>query len=127
MHYWYPKITGKMYDTLWANIGLIILFTGFITLYLPMFYLGVKGMPRRYFDYDEVFHASNIISTMGSWVLYAGLLITVINLFVSLKRGSKALADPWGGSTLEWTIPSPPTVENFEETPIITQGPYSYK
>jgi cytochrome c oxidase subunit 1 len=126
-HYWFPKITGKMYDTLWANIGLIVLFIGFITLYLPMFLLGVQGMPRRYFDYDEVFHAGNIISTMGSWVLYAGLLIVIMNLFVSLKRGVKALADPWGGSTLEWTIPSPPPVENFEEIPTITKGPYSYK
>ena len=126
-HYWFPKITGKMYDTMWANIGLIVLFIGFITLYLPMFFLGVQGMPRRYFDYDEVFHAGNIISTMGSWVLYAGLLIVILNLFVSLKRGVKALADPWGGSTLEWTIPSPPPVENFEEIPTITKGPYSYK
>jgi len=64
---------------------------------------------------------------MGSWVLYAGLLIVILNLFVSLKRGVKALADPWGGSTLEWTIPSPPPVENFEEIPTITKGPYSYK
>ena len=126
-HYWFPKVTGKMYDTLWANIGLTVFFIGFNALYLPMFLLGVQGMPRRYFDYDEVFHAGNIISTMGSWILYAGLSIIIINLFVSLKRGATALSDPWGGSTLEWTIPSPPPVENFEEIPIITKGPYSYK
>ncbi|HBH82479.1 MAG: cytochrome c oxidase subunit I [Bacteroidetes bacterium GWE2_41_25] len=126
-HYWFPKITGKMYDALWANIGLTVFFIGFITLYMPMFFLGVAGMPRRYFDYDEVFHTGNIISTMGSWILYSGLSIIITNLFVSLKRGVKAPADPWGGSTLEWTIPSPPPVENFIETPIITKGPYSYK
>lgn len=127
MHYWYPKITGKMYDSKWANIGLLLLFTGFITLYGPMFYLGVEGMPRRYFDYDEVFHAGNILSSMGAWVLYAGLGIIIINLFSSLKSGAKAPSDPWGGSTLEWTIPSPPPVENFEEIPVITKGPYVYK
>jgi cytochrome c oxidase subunit 1 len=127
LHYWYPKITGKMYDTRWANIGLLLFLFGFITLYGPMFYLGVEGMPRRYFDYDEVFHAGNIISTMGSWVLYSGAAVIIINLFSSLKTGAKAPADPWGGKTLEWTIPSPPPVENFIETPVITKGPYDYK
>ena len=126
MHYWFPKITGKMYDKRWANIGLVLFFIGFITLYGPMFYLGFKGMPRRYFDYDEVFHAGNVISTMGSWVLYSGLAIIIINLFASLKGGAKAPSDPWGGKTLEWTIPSPPQVENFIETPVITKGPYDY-
>ena len=92
-----------------------------------MFYLGFKGMPRRYYDYDEVFHAGNIISTMGSWVLYSGLAIIIINLFASLKGGAKAPSNPWGGRTLEWTIPSPPPVENFEDIPEITGGPYDYK
>ncbi|HZY26203.1 MAG TPA: cbb3-type cytochrome c oxidase subunit I [Bacteroidales bacterium] len=126
MHYWYPKITGKMYDKIWANTGLVLFFVGFITLYGPMFYLGYLGMPRRYFDYDEVFHPGNIVSSMGAMVLYAGLAIIIINLFTSLRRGIKAPADPWGGKTLEWTIPSPPPVENFEEIPVITKGPYNY-
>jgi cytochrome c oxidase subunit I len=127
MHYWYPKITGRMYDPKWANIGLFLFFIGFVTLYGMMFYLGYKGMPRRYYDYDEIFHTGNIISTMGSWVMYSGLAIIIINLFSSLKTGPKAPADPWGGKTLEWTVPSPPPVENFEEIPIITKGPYNYK
>ena len=127
IHYWYPKITGKMYDLRWANIGLILFFIGFITLYSPMFYLGYMGMPRRYYDYDEIFHAGNIVSTMGSWILYSGAAIIVINLFSSLKTGSKAPDNPWGGKTLEWTILSPPPVENFKETPVITKGPYDYK
>lgn len=127
MHYWYPKMTGKMYDTKWANIGLFLVFTGFVTLYGMMFYLGFKGMPRRYYDYDEIFHAGNIISTMGSWIMYAGFGITIINLISSLKTGAKAPADPWGGKTLEWTVQSPPTTENFEEIPTVTTGPYDYK
>jgi cytochrome c oxidase subunit 1 len=127
IHYWYPKITGKMYDAKWANIGLVIFFVGFITLYSPMFYLGIKGMPRRYYDYDEIFHAGNVISTMGSWVLYSGLAIIIINLFSSLKGGPRAPSDPWGGKTLEWTIASPAPAGNFKETPVITKGPYDYK
>ncbi len=102
-----------MYDTRWANIGLVLFFIGFITLYGPMFYLGFKGMPRRYYDYDEVFHAGNIISTMGSWVLYSGLAIIIINLFSSLKSGSKAPSDPWGGKTLEWTSSFPSSGRKF--------------
>ena len=91
------------------------------------FTLDILGMPRRYFDYDEVFHPGNIVSSMGAMVLYAGLAIIIINLFTSLRRGIKAPADPWGGKTLEWTIPSPPPVENFEEIPVVTNGPYNYK
>jgi Heme/copper-type cytochrome/quinol oxidases, subunit 1 len=127
MHYWYPKITGKMYDSRWANIGLIIFFTGFITLYGAMFFLGMKGMPRRYYDYDEIFHTGNIISSLGAMVMYFGLAVIIINLVASLKNGRKAPSDPWGGKTLEWTIPSPPPVENFNEIPVITKGPYNYK
>ena len=127
IHYWFPKITGKMYDKIWANTGLILFFIGFLTLYGPMFYLGYEGMPRRYFDYDEIFHPGNIVSSMGAMILYAGLAVIIVNLFTSLLRGLKAEADPWGGKTLEWTIPSPPPAENFEETPVITYGPYNYR
>ena len=127
IHYWYPKITGKMFDKKWANFGLILFLVGFITLYGPMFYLGVKGMPRRYYDYDEIFHAGNIISTMGAMVLICGAIIIIVNLLNSLKTGIKAPANPWGGKTLEWTIPSPPPVENFDEVPVISKGPYDYK
>ena len=127
MHYWYPKITGKMYDSRWANMGLIIFFCGFITLYGEMFFLGMKGMPRRYYDYDEIFHTGNIFSSLGAVVMYFGLAIIIINLVSSLRNGAKAPSDPWGGKTLEWTIPSPPPVENFEEIPVITKGPYDYK
>jgi cytochrome c oxidase subunit 1 len=128
MHYWFPKMFGKMYDTGWANTGLVLFFIGFITLYGPMFYLGVKGMPRRYYDYDPVFHGGNIISSMGSWIMIAGLIIVIVNLFRSARRGTKAVSDPWGGKTLEWTIDSPPTVENFDEIPNMeNKGPYDYK
>ena len=126
LHYWFPKMFGRMYDRKWANTGWLIFFIGFLVLYTPMFYLGMKGMPRRYYDYDEMFHTGNIISTMGSWVMISGLIIILINLFRAAKSGPKGLQDPWGGKTLEWTVPSPPPVENFEEIPVITKGPYDY-
>lgn len=127
LHYWYPKIFGKMYDEGWANIGLLIFFVGFNALYAPMFYLGLTGMPRRYYDYLPEFHGPNILSSLGSWVMVSGLLIIVINLFRSAKTGKEATANPWNGKTLEWTIPSPPSLENFDQIPTIEKGPYEYK
>jgi cytochrome c oxidase subunit I len=126
IHYWFPKIFGRMYDTLWANTGWILFFIGFLALYLPMFYLGMEGMPRRYYDYVPEFHGPNIISTLGSWILASGFFIILVNLFRSAKYGPIAEMNPWNGKTLEWTVPSPPPLENFEEIPEITKGPYDY-
>ncbi len=127
IHYWFPKIYGRMYDETWANMGWLIFFIGFLTLYLPMFYLGIAGMPRRYFDYLPEFHGGNIISSMGAMVLILGLIIIVLNLFRSARNGPVAGKDPWGGKTLEWTVDSPPSLENFEEDVEITRGPYEYE
>ena len=116
-----------MYDYGWANTGLAIFFIGYMTLYTTMFFLGMEGMPRRYFDYDKIFHTSNIFSSLGAMIMYFGLAVIIINLFASLKRGARAPSNPWGGKTLEWTIASPPPAENFEEIPVITKGPYHYE
>ncbi|WP_159521917.1 cytochrome c oxidase subunit I [Sunxiuqinia indica] len=129
IHYWFPKMFGRMYDTTWANIGWLIFTIGFLALYSPMFYLGMQGMPRRYYDYMEEFHAANILSTLGSWVMTLGLIIVIINLFRSAKNGPIAEANPWNGKTLEWTVPSPPPLENFDEIPEYKEhdGPYEYQ
>ena len=128
IHYWFPKIYGRMYDKSWANIGWLTFFIGFLALYSPMFYLGMQGMPRRYYDYLEEFHSANILSTLGSWVMTVGLVIILINLFRSAKVGPIATINPWKGKTLEWTVPSPPPVENFDEIPVYGEedGPYEY-
>lgn len=126
LHYWIPKMYGKMYNIKVATRAWIILFIGFNLLYFPMFILGLKGMPRRYYDYLPEFENLNRISTIGSWVLITGLLIMFINLLVGIRRGKVADKDPWGGKTLEWEIDSPPTLENFEEIPVIKTGPYNY-
>ena len=126
MHYWFPKMFGRMYDSGWANTGWLIFFIGFNTLYFPMFLLGIAGMPRRYYDYVEVFHNNNIISSLGALVMITGAIIIIVNLVRGALYGPKAEDDPWGGKTLEWTIPSPPSLENFDEIPTVTKGPYDY-
>jgi len=128
IHYWFPKMFGRMYDKVWAKVGWAFFTIGFLTLYSPMFYLGMMGMPRRYYDYLPEFHAANILSSLGSWVMTFGLLIIVINLFRSAKNGAIAEINPWHGKTLEWTVPSPPPVENFDEIPVYGEkdGPYEY-
>ncbi len=127
LHYWYPKMFGKMYNKKIANWGLIGLFVGFNTTYLPMFFLGFMGMPRRYYDYLPQFADLNLLSTVGSWVMATSLLLVIVNLLRAKKGTPEEMDDPWGGRTLEWTIESPPSLENFEEIPVIDREPYELK
>jgi len=126
IHYWFPKIYGRMYNFKLANIGWVVLFIGFNLLYFPLFVIGLQGMPRRYYDYLPKFHTGHFLSTMGAFVLAIGLFIMLYNLFRSARKGEPAPANPWGSKSIEWTIPSPPPLENFEEIPIITEDPYNY-
>jgi len=127
LHYWFPKMTGRLYNETRAKIGWGFLFLGFNTLYFPMFILGWQGMPRRYYDYLPKFQGLNVVSTIGSWILVIGLIIIFSNLIRSIRRGREAGPNPWAGTTLEWQTSSPPPEENFEEIPQVTAGPYSYK
>ena len=116
-----------MYNEKAANIGATIFFIGFNLLYFPMFIMGYLGMPRRYYDSLPEFQIYHTLSTVGSWVLIAGVLIMVITILIALFKGKKAEMNPWGGTTLEWTVPSPPPVENFDEIPTVTKGPYEHE
>lgn len=127
LHYWFPKMFGKMYSIKLANIAWLILFTGFNILYFPMFILGWNGMPRRYYDYLPRFHSLHLLSTIGSWILAVGLILMFGNFIYSLLYGKKADKNPWGGSTLEWSIQSPPPSENFEQIPVVSEAPYIFK
>jgi cytochrome c oxidase subunit 1 len=127
LHYWFPKMFGKMFRDKTARYAWFLLFVGFNILYFPMFILGWQGMPRRYYDYLPEFHSLHLISTVGSWILIAGLLLMFGNLVRSILKGERADANPWGGATLEWQTSSPPPPENFEETPVVTRGPYTFK
>lgn len=126
IHYWFPKIFGRMYDESWASTGWLIFFIGFNFLYGTMFYLGLKGMPRRYFDYLPEFHSANIVSSLGAFAMIFGLTIIIINLVRAARSGEKAESNPWKGVTLEWFVSSPPIVENFTRIPRVTGDPYDF-
>jgi cytochrome c oxidase subunit I len=126
LHYWFPKIWGKMYNEKRAKIAWAFLFIGFNTLYFPMFVLGWEGMPRRYYDYLPKYHTGHLISTIGSWILATGIILMIINLLRSMRHGAPAGNNPWGGTTLEWQTSSPPPTENFEKVPVVKTGPYNY-
>jgi cytochrome c oxidase subunit 1 len=126
LHHWYPKMTGRMYHQIPSKIAWLLVTVGFNTLYIPMFISGWMGMPRRYYDYLPEYTPMNVVSTVGSWILIAGILTMLINLLRSLKTGPVCKEpDPWGGGrTLEWTVPSPPPMLNFEEVPTVNRGAY---
>ena len=126
LHYWFPKMFGRMYDRRRARTAFWIILAGMNLLYFPMFVLGMEGMPRRYYDYLPEFATGQFISTVGSWVLAAGLGLMFWNLYAGLRRGAPAGPNPWGAATLEWTLSSPPPHENFEHEPRVDHGPYDF-
>ena len=126
LHYWWPKITGRMYPEMWGRAGALIIFIGFNLTFFPQFILGYLGMPRRYHHYPPEFEVLNVLSSAGSTILAVGYLLPLAYLTWSLVRGAHAPANPWGATGLEWQTPSPPPTENFAETPVVTEPPYNY-
>jgi cytochrome c oxidase subunit 1 len=128
LHYWLPKMFGKMYNKRVAKTAFWMVFTGFNILYFPFFILGWMGMPRRSYHYLPQFQIYNVVATVGSWIMVAGIFVMLLNLLLSLINGKKITENNiWGGETLEWKVSTPPTVENFEEIPLVIDGPYEYK
>ena len=125
--YWFPKMFGKMYSKKAIYASWFPMFIGFNMLYFGMMILGMMGMPRRYYVHLPQFHTMHVIATVGSWLLVLGLVIFFATLVYATFKGGKAEANPWGGVTLEWTIPSPPPLENFDVIPTITRGPYHFE
>lgn len=126
LHYWFPKMFGRLYNDNVAKVAISLITLGFLMLYFTFFILGYEGMPRRYYDYLPQYHWQHVFATVGSWVMISGFIVMFFNLFKALKSGKRAGMNPWGGMTLEWTVPSPPPQENFEDVPVITHGPYDY-
>ncbi|MFA6440094.1 MAG: cbb3-type cytochrome c oxidase subunit I, partial [Bacteriovoracaceae bacterium] len=126
MHYWLPKMFGRMYNLKVATWAWAIVTIGYNALYMPMFVMGYLGMPRRYYDYLPEFQPYHVASTIGSWILIIGLIIMFTNLYIGIRRGPKAPMNPWGGETLEWKVQTPPILENFHEVPDVHAGPYDY-
>lgn len=128
LHYWFPKMFGRMYNKKLSKIYFWLLFVGFNFLYFPMFIMGWLGMPRRYYDYLPEFQSYHVISTVGSWILVAGLLLMIYNMYRSKVKGQIVTEkNIWGGETLEWQIETPPIHENFHQIPVIKTDPYQYK
>ena len=126
LHYWWPKMFGRMYDFKKAYIGAILLTGGFMFHYVPMFILGLQGMPRRYFDYLPQYAKGNFFAGFGAVFMIIGIFLMVINLLITLRKPMDAQADPWGGTTLEWQTPSPPPLHNFVTEPCVSDYPYDF-
>jgi cytochrome c oxidase subunit 1 len=126
IHYWWPKITGRIYSEPAAKFAALLVFVGFNLTFFPQFLVGYLGMPRRYHMYSPEFQVWNVLSTAGATVLACGYLLPMVYLTYSLRRGKRAPADPWGAKGLEWEVPSPPPTENFAITPIVTHGTHQY-
>jgi cytochrome c oxidase subunit I len=126
LHYWWPKISGKLYPEGWAKLAALIVFVGFNLTFFPQFILGYLGMPRRYHAYAPEFQVLNVMSTAGASILGIGYVLPLIYLFWSMRYGREASANPWQATGLEWTTPSPPPKHNFGVTPVVTESPYNY-
>lgn len=126
LHFWWPKMTGRMYSENWAKIAAGLIFVGFNLTFFPQFIMGYMGMPRRYHLYPEEFQLLHVLSTAGSTILAAGYGLPGFYLMWSLFRGAKAPANPWGAKGLEWETSSPPPTENFEKTPVVKEDAYAY-
>jgi cytochrome c oxidase subunit 1 len=126
IHYWWPKMFGKMYSETWGKVAAVIIFVGFNMTFFTQFILGSRGMPRRYYSYMDQFQPLHGFSSIGSYVLGLGFLIMVIYLIHSLFKGKRVGRNPWGSLTMEWETLSPPTPHNFDFEPVFRHGPYDY-
>jgi cytochrome c oxidase subunit I len=126
LHYWWPKMTGRMYPEIWARLSALVIFLGFNLTFFPQFIMGYLGMPRRYHAYPEEFQVYHVLSTAGASVLAVGYLIPTVYLIWSLRYGKLAPDNPWNATGLEWQTTSPPPPENFDITPVVNHEAYDY-
>jgi cytochrome c oxidase subunit 1 len=127
MHYWWPKMTGRMYPEGWAKLSALVIFLGFNLTFFPQFVLGYVGMPRRYHAYPPEFQVLNVMSSAGASILAVGYVLPMVYFLWSLRYGALAGSNPWGATGLEWQTTSPPPTHNFHETPVVTQEAYDYE
>jgi cytochrome c oxidase subunit 1 len=126
LHFWWPKITGRMYNVFWSRISALVIFIGFNLTFFPQFLLGYLGMPRRYHVYPEEFQVLNVMSSAGATILGVGYVIPLIYFFWSMRYGARAKDNPWGAFGLEWETPSPPPPHNFHGRPVVEHEAYDY-
>jgi len=126
IYYWFPKMTGRMYNERLGKLHFWVTFVAFNATFFPMHIIGLQGMPRRVYTYEEKFGDWNLFISISSFVLGVSFLVFVYNMIVSWIRGPLAPANPWRGMTLEWQVSSPPPVFNFDEVPQVVGNPYEY-
>ncbi|HEV3298700.1 MAG TPA: cytochrome c oxidase subunit I [Planctomycetaceae bacterium] len=126
LHFWWPKITGRMYSQWWSRLAALIIFVGFFLTFLPQFIVGYNGMPRRYYQYVPEFQVWNVLSSAGASILAVGYILPLGYLIYSLRYGPRTGNNPWGATGLEWQTSSPPPRDNFDVTPTVVRGPYEY-
>jgi len=126
LHFWWPKITGRLYPEGWAKLSALIVFLGFNLTFFPQFILGYLGMPRRYHAYPEEFQVLNVMSSAGASILGVGYLLPLVYFIWSMRYGARASSNPWPATGLEWQTPSPPPTHNFEQVPVVTEEAYDY-
>jgi cytochrome c oxidase subunit 1 len=127
LHYWFPKMFGRIYHEGWGLVAASLIILGFNATFIPQFLLGNFGMPRRYYQYPEHFQALNVASTAGATLLGFGFLLSLLYLGIALRWGQKCEPNPWGSKGFEWLTASPPPTHNFDEIPTITQMPHDYR
>jgi len=125
LHFWWPKITGKLYSEIWGRIAALLMFFGFNLTFFPQFIMGYLGMPRRYHVYPPEFQTYHVLSTCGAAVLGVAYFMPLTYLLLSLRSGARAGANPWDARGLEWQAPSPPPHDNFVQAPVVAD-PYNY-
>jgi cytochrome c oxidase subunit I len=125
-YYWFPKMTGRMYNETLGKIHFWLTFVGFNATFFPMHWIGTRGMPRRVADYDPMFGNWNLAISIASFALGASTLVFLYNMIVSWRRGEPAPGNPWRALTLEWQVSSPPPIFNFDEIPQVVGSPYEY-
>lgn len=126
LHFWWPKITGRMYPETWARFAAVLMFFGFNFTFFPQFIMGWAGMPRRYGSYPPEFQIYHVLSSAGAAVLAIAYLLPFAYLIWSLRWGRRAPGNPWRATGLEWQTSSPPPKHNFDRLPIVEHGPYNY-
>ena len=126
LHYWWPKIWGRMYNETLARIAVVMIFVGFNVTFFVQFIMGTQGMPRRYATYLPQFQGMHGFSSIGALIMAVGFLLIAIYLIYAIFKGKPAGPNPWKSLTMEWETPSPPTHGNFEGQPILEHGPYDY-
>jgi cytochrome c oxidase subunit 1 len=126
VHYWFPKMFGRMYNEKLGLLAAALVFGGFFLSFFPQFLLGNAGMPRRYYSYPDQDQALHVLATGGAWFLGTAVVLTLTNLLVALVYGKPCGPNPWGSRSFEWLTPSPPSKHNFESNLVVHRGAYDY-